>query len=445
MVPRSLLSKKKTRKRSIFHLLAILTAGVFVIEFAIMSLLCHTGFVECMSLGYSLFDSVILVVLLFPILYVSVYYPLKREISARERTERILRESEAKYRTLVDTSPDCIKLFDLDGKLLFLSPGGLQEHGLKSIEEAKKWDFMGSIIEEDREKFKAAFLGALEGKISTQEIRHTAEGANREVCLVTIAPVKSENGEVISVFGVSRDISDIKTLERTKNSLTQMIVHDLNNPLFTLSGYLELIRTDTEAKLSPSQLECIRKSNDVIGEIAGMTANLLDVGKMEENKLSLKYGTVDLNGFLRSMFDAMSTLAGQNGNKIVLDLSEPIPAISADESIIKRVISNVAGNAVKFSPPGADIEIKTAYDEKSGEATVSIRDHGPGIPKAYREKIFEKFVQLHMNKDLKNRMGKGLGLTFCKMAVEAHGGRIRVEGEVGKGSTFIVALPVKRT
>lgn len=134
------------------------------------------------------------------------------------------REIEEEYKVLAETSPDCIKLIDVDGDLLYINPAGLEEHGFESLEEAKNrsWRISDDIIEKDIPKFEKAFQDALKGKISSVEIRHD-EDSSRNVCLETMAPVKDENGEIVAIFGVSRDISSLKKTEddlrKIKNEL----------------------------------------------------------------------------------------------------------------------------------------------------------------------------------------------------------------------------------
>lgn len=123
---------------------------------------------------------------------------------------------EEKFRVLTETSPDCIKLFDIKGNLLYINPGGLKEHGLKNLKEAlnKNWLAVETLVEEDKAKFSKALKDAAKGKVSVIEIRHTKDGSDREVCLETMAPVKDDSNKIIGIFGVSRDISGSKQIER---------------------------------------------------------------------------------------------------------------------------------------------------------------------------------------------------------------------------------------
>lgn len=120
-----------------------------------------------------------------------------------------------RFKVLTETSPDCIKLFDTEGNLLYINPGGIEEHNLISLENAleKKWKMTDSIIENDHKKLEEAIKKAEQGEVSTIEIRHTPD-TNRAICLETIAPVKNKKGEVVAIFGVSRDITPLKKTEK---------------------------------------------------------------------------------------------------------------------------------------------------------------------------------------------------------------------------------------
>lgn len=137
------------------------------------------------------------------------------------------------FDVLTKISPDCIKLFDIEGNLLYINPAGLKEHYLKNLKEAvdNGWRQTNTVIEEDKIKFTRALKDAIEkDKISTIEIRHTKQGSNKNVCLETIAPVKDDEGKLIGIFGVSRDISELKeSEEKLKQKIEEL--EKLNNTM----------------------------------------------------------------------------------------------------------------------------------------------------------------------------------------------------------------------
>jgi len=190
-----------------------------------------------------------------------------RDITDRKKIEKELENSEEKYKSLVETSPDCIKLFDLEGKLQFINKGGLDEHGLKNVAEAKKWSALDTVIEEDRKGFEKAFADAKIGKTTTLEVRHTKEGANREACLETVAPVKDAQRKIVGIFGVSRDITKFKKLE------AELILSDIMIKNMTEGVYL--VGLD-DVKIKYTSLRFEKMFGYKPGEMIGRHASIVN-------------------------------------------------------------------------------------------------------------------------------------------------------------------------
>ncbi|MFH1783238.1 MAG: ATP-binding protein [Candidatus Omnitrophota bacterium] len=402
-------------------------------QFFPASSLNYTVFLDTVGISVQAFRSICAIV---------ITYSMIRTLSIFEwETKAAIKDSEEKYRTLTETSPDCIKLFNLKGELVFINKGGMKEHRLKDMEEAKKWSLLDGIIEEDKDNFKNAFNEAVRGNISTVEIRHTEEGSVREECRETMAPVIGEDGRIEYIFGVSRDISDIKSLERTKDALCQMIVHDLNNPLNILLGGLQFLEGNIK-DATEEQKNVIDISLAKVREMKLMTSNLLDISRIEEGKLTLNYEKVDIRALIKEIAASMNIVAHKQKKEITVKPALGLPQPNADKEILRRVILNLLGNALKFAPEDSIIEVSADYNKDKNFIIIGVKDKGAGIPLKYQRAIFDKFVQV-TDPRLKGKGGKGLGLAFCKMAVEAHKGKIWVESGLGKGSTFYFTIPMR--
>lgn len=234
---------------------------------------------------------------------------------------------------------------------------------------------------------------------------------------------------------------DLKQLEKTKDSLTHMIVHDLNNPLTAIKIGILTMQMELERMLNEEQKCQVCMSLYIVQEMERMISNLLDINKMEEGKIVLKPEEVDLGSVLREVAEFMKILADNERKRISVSVPAGLAPLRADRDIFKRISYNLIANALKFTPSGSAVEIAAEHNKEKGEVVISVKDHGEGIPREYLHRVFDKFVQVEST-GIMERTGKGLGLTFCKMAVEAHGGRIWVESETGKGSTFYFTLPV---
>lgn len=230
---------------------------------------------------------------------------------------------------------------------------------------------------------------------------------------------------------LEKSYRDLMDLEKTKENLTQMIIHDLKNPLTGIKANLEIVGME---ELNDTQ-ECLDAAQRSADLLYNMIQDLLDISKLEDEKLNLILQPVELNELAEAARSEVEAPAQAEDKEIKIEVADG-PPVTMDRNLIYRVVSNLLLNAVKHTGRGGVITLKVFIEGE--EARIDVADTGHGIPKDYLEAIFEKFGQV----ESRQRTGTGLGLTFCKMAVEAHGGKIWVESEEGKGSTFSFSLPL---
>ena len=238
-------------------------------------------------------------------------------------------------------------------------------------------------------------------------------------------------------FQLQENYDRLRGLEELRDSLVHMIIHDLRSPLAGIYGFLELIREKATHTLSPDLLHYIGDALGSAKQMARIIDDVLDTSKMEEGKLKLKLTDCDLSGMLEKAVAGLRPLLA--GREIRVTPPETTPKVMADCEMLSRVIQNLVANAIKFTPRKGGV-IRLDVDSSGGMVRVNVHDNGPGIAAEYRHKIFEKFAQVELPAG-RQKNSTGLGLTFCKLAVEAHGGRIGVDGEEGQGSTFWFELP----
>jgi len=230
----------------------------------------------------------------------------------------------------------------------------------------------------------------------------------------------------------------ILELEELRDSLIYMIVHDLRTPLTSIIGGLQLVvDTDYEQKLTE---EFVAAGLVSARRLLEMVNTLLDINKMEKGELELDLGEVDFNQLAEQGGEQLGGLVIEHNHDLELDLDRRCLPIWADAEKLQRVIVNLLGNAVQFTPTGGHIRLQSHCTGDMLQFSVS--DDGPGIPEQERDRIFEKFGQAQSRQE-GHKYSTGLGLTFCKMVAEAHGGRIWVDSELGKGSTFSVSIPAR--
>jgi signal transduction histidine kinase len=227
---------------------------------------------------------------------------------------------------------------------------------------------------------------------------------------------------------------ELRRLEKLRDEFTHMVIHDLGNPLLVIFSFLDILEFNERQNLSANAQRFITLARLSAEELHNMITSILDVSKMGAGEMKLKCEPCDLAALIRVVLDSNHPFPGNR--TVILDAPETPLTVMADVSLLRRVLQNLIGNALSYTQSGGGISI--AVTTSPSDVRVAVTDKGPGIAPEYHKRIFEKFGQVE---DQTNRVGTGLGLTFCKLTVEAHGGRIGVESEVGKGSTFWFTLP----
>ena len=240
------------------------------------------------------------------------------------------------------------------------------------------------------------------------------------------------------IQGLKEENKKLNELQVTQGDLFKMLVHDLKGPVGEIMANLDLLHYDKS--LSEENREYLDTSILGCDSLLRMVLNILDISKMEEGRLNLNNNTFKIEEVIKEKIEKIKAVAVQNEINFSMDFKGELKPVNADREIIERVLSNLFLNALAFSFPNSEIKVVAEQKENEGFMKVSVIDQGKGIPEEYVDKIFEKFTQETKNGD-RRKHSTGLGLTFCKMAIEAHKGKIWVESKEGKGSTFSFTIP----
>jgi len=233
-----------------------------------------------------------------------------------------------------------------------------------------------------------------------------------------------------------QSLEQLQELEKQRDMLVHMMVHDMRSPLTGIILAAEIVETNIRQSGENENLEDIDSILSSSQRLREMVTTLLDISRMESNNILLSLEQCDLHEVIGRSVSSLGAIVRNAG--LVYKPSEKPVAAFCDTRITQRVIENLLANAAKYSGQGRSIRLNLT--EIEDEIRISVHDSGPGIPAEYHKMIFDKFAQVPMNQKY-SRHSTGLGLAFCKIAVEAQGGRIGVESEVGKGSTFWLTLP----
>jgi signal transduction histidine kinase len=227
---------------------------------------------------------------------------------------------------------------------------------------------------------------------------------------------------------------ELLRLQLQKERLTAFVVHDLKNPVGSIDMSAQTLLRDKS--LSAGAQEAGKNIRSSVRVMMRLILNLLDISRSEEGRLSPRSTEVPSLDLVRDIIEEMRTRAAAYGVKLVSDVEAP--TIRAERDLLRRVIENLVDNAIRHAPRGTEVRISV----KPGPGCVEVRvaDSGPGIPAELRDMIFDKFVQLESGESHASDTNRGLGLTFCKVAVEAHGGTLTVE-DAAPGAIFLARFP----
>lgn len=284
-----------------------------------------------------------------------------------------------------------------------------------------------------------------EGGVHRQQI--TVPGPPPRPVTRTVAPVYDLDDTIVGWLLVFRDLSEERKLSRLREEMTSMLVHDLRSPLSLVRGALQQVayinRADAPAELA--QLLNIAQLN--VDRLLDMIDLLLEIGRLENGQVLVERQPVDLVNLLQETIEQVTPLAAQAQITLEVETAPRLPPIPADRAHLGRILHNLVDNALKFTPDGGHVRIWARPDPEHVAATrasthllLGVSDDGPGIPPAEQATLFQKFTQVSGRTG--RRKGTGLGLAYCRLATEAHGGQIWVESENGSGSTFILRLPL---
>jgi len=240
-------------------------------------------------------------------------------------------------------------------------------------------------------------------------------------------------------------LAKLQRAEEMRDSLTAMLVHDLRTPLTTLIGPLEMLKDGDLGQLTEMQGEIVSMSLGSGQRLLGLVNELLDISKMEAGELKIRAESLRPQEAIQKAVETVSLSQYGGGAPISIEVAPDTPLLQADSELVTRVLINLLGNAIKFTPTSGKITAGATRDENDPKMVrFYVRDTGEGIPPEDIDRVFDKFGQVETRR-AGRKQSTGLGLTFCKLAVEAHGGRIWVDSQLGEGSTFSFTLPMRET
>lgn len=246
---------------------------------------------------------------------------------------------------------------------------------------------------------------------------------------------------VRSMLRIKKQFDELAAMLQLREDMAAMIVHDMRNPLTPILGISELLLLADN--LTPQQLKDIDTIRFHTRRLNSFLNDMLMLTKIEQDKLILNRANIDLSRFVLTIEESHQVVAQSKDITLAVELPSETKRVFLDATLFQRVLDNLVSNALKFSPPHSTITLKVEYPtqtptDQGPHLRLQVLDEGPGIPQTHQKNIFDKFKIVDLKK--KQIPQVGLGLAFCKLVVEAHGGHISVKDNIPKGSIFTVEI-----
>jgi len=346
--------------------------------------------------------------------------------------ERV-RQAEQRHESLFQESADPVVVLDTGGRILDLNRRAEQ------LFDGSRKELVGStlfrLLGQPERSWERALREVSEGQQPSLELVLSSGDEHRSL-EAHLARISYGGREAVQWVG--HDITERKALEKAREDVTHMVVHDLRNPLASLMGSLQLIRK------SLADREDLRLVREIIavairsGErLHRLTDSLLELGRLEAGESEPSRVPLKPAALVREAVEQAQPIALGKRQTISAQVESRLPQVSADPAMVARILANLIDNALKYTPSDGRITISA---EKAGnEILFAVSDTGPGIGSRMQKRVFDRFARLERDIGVE---GIGLGLAYCRLAVAAHGGRIWVDSEPGEGATFRFTLPL---
>ena len=369
-----------------------------------------------------------------------LFSAIVHDITERVRSEEALQASEYQLRQITDSVPALIAYMDRDGRYIFHNKAYGEVIGPRAgaILGRTLQEVLGEgMYQEIRPNVERVLAGE---PVSYELTQRSAVLGVRDyaVSYVPRRDADDKQGQVTGFFVMATDITDMKRIDRMKSEFVSTVSHELRTPLTSIRGSLGLIAGGVAGPLPLAAQGLVDIAKNNCERLIRLINDILDIEKIESGQMRLALQTVSLQPLLKQAMTANEGFAGQHGVTLRLQAPDEAVLVSVDTDRLTQVLTNLLSNAVKFSPKSEVVEVTLL--ERAERVRVEVRDHGPGIPKEFRKRIFQKFSQADSS-DTRQKGGTGLGLSISKAIVEGMGGRIGFDNAPDGGTIFFFELP----
>lgn len=388
---------------------------------------------------------------------------LNRDIAERKRVEKALRESEGRYTRLIGgISGYTYSVKSDNGKPVSTthSSGCLAVTGYSAYEYEVDPFLWFSMIHKVDQKMVQDHVNRLLSGIEVSPIEHRILRRDGTVRWVrnTFVVKRDRHGSIVAYDGIVEDITErklaeeelrkskeelqgayeeLKELDKMKTEFAAIATHEIGTPLSVINSNIEMLEDGIFGEIADVQRERLKVIRSNVNNLIRLNREMMDISRIDAGRLKLRLEPCSLSDIAKEVTYEMETLVEDKGMEISLEVPDGLPTIDCDKQRLRQVFSNLISNAVKYTPEGGKIYLN--INEEKNYLIASVKDDGIGIPKDEQKKIFKRFYEIGDYLEHETG-GAGLGLSIVKGIVEAHNGKVWVESDPGKGSTFFFTV-----
>jgi PAS domain S-box-containing protein len=358
-------------------------------------------------------------------------------------------KGKAYIENLVENAADLIISTDLDDRILTWNRGAEGLFGYSKDDVIEK--HLSILLPPERfhelEEMRAKVQ--ISGALRDIEVRGKKKDGVMIYLSLSVSPIRDLEGKIVGFLRVAKDITEkkryerrLKELDKMKSDFVSNVSHELRTPLTSIKGSVDNMLDGLTGSLNEKQVRYLSRIKSNTDRLSRLINDLLDLSRIEAGRVEVRPTTLPLAALAEEVAEHLKALAAEKLIRIEVPSADPSVTVWADRDKVTQVLMNLIGNAVKFTPQGGKITVAV---EKNGNdyIQISVADTGPGILPEERNRIFSKFYQV-ANIEKQKPKGSGLGLAISKALVEMHGGKIWMESEIGRGSTFYFTLPAQQ-
>jgi len=357
------------------------------------------------------------------------------DLTQLKRAEEETRDLNEKLQSLVEDALVGVYILQ-DGRFVYSNKRTSEILGLSS-EEIAQIDVMDLIHPDDKALVKDSLEKRLSGEVKELGYEFRMLRKDGSTVFVEVLSSYAQFQRKPSIIGTVLDITERKELEQQKADFYAMVTHDFKSPLTTILGYSDFMMTVKADELNPDVAEMVADINKAGKKLNSMAEDFLALSRIDAGKQTVELFPMEIPALLSGCARGIESALKDNKLSFREEIEDDLPVVMFDKKLVSRAVSNLLHNAINYTPAGGAITL--GAKKGNGSVVIYVTDTGPGISKEEQARVFDKYYRSPRTAGVK---GTGLGLAIVKTVAEAHGGRVELESEIGKGSTFSIILPL---